>query len=131
MTTTTSRRLKVLALIFCCVPFVYPFAFMSGDAQGPGDEVATVERLLAGRYEFWTRVHGPADPGDLTVRLRDANGKVIGTWESPSNPSSTNELVGWHVFDINGATRSVTVFDDAGADPFDDAHPENTNACPP
>ena len=67
----------------------------------------------------------------LTVRLRDANGKVSGTWESPSNPSSTNELVGWHVFDINGATRSVTVFDDAGADPFDDAHPENTNACLP
>ena len=109
---------------------LYPFAFMSGDAQGPGDEVATVQRLLEGKYEYWTRVHGPAASGDLTVRLRNANGKVIDTWTSPPNPSSTNEQVGWHVFDINGATHSIKVVDEAGIDPFDDVHPENTDVCP-
>jgi hypothetical protein len=108
---------------------LYPFAFMSGDAQGPGDEIATIQQLLAGKYEYWTLVHGPAEAGDLTVILRNANGKVVGTWGSPPNPSATNELIGWHVFDIDGATHSVTVSNDVGIDPLD-AHPDNTEVCP-
>jgi hypothetical protein len=108
---------------------LYPFAFMSGDAQGPGDEIATVQQLLAGKYEYWTLVHGPAAAGDLTVILRNANGKVVGTWGGPPNPSATNELIGWHVFDIDGATHSVTVANDVGLDPLD-VHPDNTNVCP-
>jgi hypothetical protein len=110
---------------------LYPYAFASGDAQGPGDEVITVKRLVAGRYEVWVRVDGPALAKDLTVQLRAANGKVIGAWESPPNPDAGNGLVGWHLFDIDGDTRSITVFDAAGIDPFEDAHPDHTFVCPP
>ena len=38
MTTTTSRRLKVVALSVACVPFVYPFAFMLFTAMRPEDD---------------------------------------------------------------------------------------------
>ena len=38
MTNTTSTRLKVLALVFACVPFVYPFAFMVFTAVRPEDD---------------------------------------------------------------------------------------------
>ncbi len=38
MTTTTSRRLKVVALSVACVPFVYPFMFMLFTAVRPEDD---------------------------------------------------------------------------------------------
>lgn len=109
---------------------LYPFAFMSGDVQaGPGAEIATVRRLLAGKYEFWGRIHGPAASGDLTVRLRNANGKVIGAWDSPPNPSGS-VLLDWHVFDINGVTHSVTVSGKVVNGLFDTVRPDTTYVCP-
>jgi hypothetical protein len=109
---------------------LYPFAFFDGDLQaGPGAETGTVRRLLAEKYEFWVRIDGPALAGDLTVRLRHGNGKLVSAWKSPPNPSSA-DLLGWHVFDINGARRSITVVDEAGIDLLEDEHPETTFVCP-
>ena len=108
---------------------LYPFAFSSGDAQGPGDEVVTVQRLLAGRYEFWGRIHGPAQPGDLKVILRNRDGKVVRSWDSPPNPSGA-VLLDWHVVDIDGATRSATAVGDAITGLFSTVRADSTYVCP-
>jgi hypothetical protein len=108
---------------------LYPFAFSSGDAQGPGDEVITVRRLLAGKYEFWGRIHGPAAFGDLTVTLRNANGKVVRAWSSPPNPSGST-LLDWHVFDIKGGAHSVTVSNKTITGLFSTVRADSTYVCP-
>ena len=108
---------------------LYPFAFSSGDAQGPGDEVFTVRRLLADKYEFWARIHGPAAFGDLTVSLRNANGKVLRAWSSPPNPSGST-LLDWHVFDIKGASHSVTGSDETVTGLFSTVRADSTYVCP-
>jgi hypothetical protein len=74
---------------------------------GPGDEITTVRRFLAGRYEYWVELAEGAPAGDLKVLLRNANGRVIRSWSSPKNPYPSDEP-GWHVFDIDGATRGIT-----------------------
>ncbi len=91
---------------------LYPFAFVSQDATGPGDEVTTVASLLNGRYEYWIELAGSAPAGDLTVELRNRNGQVVRSWISPAN--STSSDFGWHVFDIQGSTRSITSIDSPG-----------------
>jgi hypothetical protein len=87
-----------------------------------------VKRLLVGRYEVWVRVDGPALAKDLTVKLRLANGKVIGAWESPPNPDASDG-VGWHLFDMAAEPGSNRLFDAAGLAPLDDAHPDHTFVC--
>lgn len=108
---------------------LYPFAFVSGDAQGPGDEITTITRLLPGRYEYWILLYGPSPAADLTVNLRNANGRVLRSWSSPPNPSL--ETVGWHVFDLDGGTRQITAIDETidALLPFG-AHDPNTDVCP-
>lgn len=105
-----------------------PFAFVSGDATGPGNEVTTVAFLLEGTYEYWIELAEFVPAGDLTVTLRNANGNVVRSWSSPANPSSER---GWHVFDIQGQRKSVTSVNrliDATL-PFG-AHAIATRVCP-
>jgi hypothetical protein len=112
---------------------LYPFAYSSGDVNaGPGAETTTVQRWLAGTYEFWVRVHGPAADGDVTVQLRNAGGKVLRTWTSPPNPPGGNTLLSWHVFDLDGVAQSVIGVDQALDDDgsFDGIHPNATFICP-
>ncbi len=90
---------------------VYPFAFVSQDATGPGDEVTTVKQLLNGRYEYWIELAASAPAGDLVVEVRNKDGRVVRSWISPENTSSD---FGWHVFDIQGSTRSVISIDAPG-----------------
>lgn len=108
---------------------LYPFAFSSGDAQGPGDEVFTIRRLIAGKYEVWGRIHGPAASGDLTVRLRNANGKVLRAWSSPPNPSGST-LLDWHVFDIKGGSYSVNGSGETVTGLFSTIRADSTYVCP-
>jgi hypothetical protein len=104
---------------------LYPFAFVSQDATGPGDEVTMVKKLLAGTYEHWIDLE-PAPAGDLTVTLRNANGKVVRSWDSPANPDS--ETAPWHVFDIQGPTKRITSIDEL---PGSYGHDGNTtDVCP-
>jgi hypothetical protein len=127
-------------VFFDCVPAfsdceneVYPFTCVSQDAQGPGDEIMTVRRLLPGAYEYWIKLDKQSPRGDLDVILRNANGRVIRSWSSPANPDAANQL-GWHVFNINGAARSISPVDkltDLSIDPLPGAaHDPNTNVCP-
>jgi hypothetical protein len=108
---------------------LYPFAFVSGDAQGPGNEITTITRLLPGRYEYWILLYGPSPTGDLTVDLRNANGRIMRSWSSP--PNSSLETVGWHVFDLDGGTRKITSINETIDDslPFG-AHDPNRDVCP-
>lgn len=112
-----------------CEGNFYPFACVSQDAQGPGDEVTTVRRLLDGRYEYWIELDGLSPAADLAVTLRRSNGDVVRTWTSPENPS-TDTQIGWHVFNINGSTGRVTSIDQVSADTPGNAHIPNTNVCP-
>lgn len=108
---------------------LYPFAFSSGDRQGPGDEVFTIRRLITGKYEVWGRIHGPAASGDLKVILRNANGKVVRAWSSPPNPSGST-LLDWHVFDIKGGSHSVTGSGETVTGLFSTVRPDTTYVCP-
>lgn len=107
---------------------VYPFAFVSQDATGPGDEVTTVKKLLTGTYEYWIELAESAPPRELTVTLRNANGKAIRSWLSPANPSVQ---VGWKVFNIEGDSRRITSIDLLiNSDLADGAYAPNTDVCP-
>jgi hypothetical protein len=109
---------------------VYPFAFIDRDAQGPGNEITTVRSLLDGTYEYWIELAQPSAPGEVEVVLRNASGKVLRSLTSPENANPNNEI-GWHVFDINGATRQVTSVDDVTDNTLPEiAHTENTKVCP-
>lgn len=108
---------------------LYPFAYSSGDAQGPGDEVMTVVMLLDGTYEFWVELDGPSSIGELTVTLRNGDGRVVRAWSSPAN-TSTSLQKGWHVFDIEGSGRSITAVDTLIDRIFSGPHAQVTNACP-
>lgn len=89
----------------------YPFACVSQDAQGPGDEITTVLRLLGGTYEYWIRLAKGAPGGDVEVTLRNAGGRVIRSWSSPENPESQKRF-GWHVFDLARNDRSISSVDE-------------------
>jgi len=101
----------------------YPFACVSRDATGPGDEVTTIFELLPGNYEYWI-ASDPAPAGELTITLTDRDGRIVRAW---SNPVVTSPLTGsWHVFDLDGATGRVTSVD---APPAPFPLPV-TNVCP-
>ena len=107
----------------------YPFACVSRDAPGPGDEVTTVLQLLDGTYEYWIELKGQSNAGDLTVLLRGAGGAVVASWTSPAN--SGDPSLGWHVFNVDGATGVVTSIDVLGNNALPTvAHSDNLNVCP-
>jgi hypothetical protein len=113
-----------------CELDIYPFICVSQDARGPGDEVTTVRQLIPGTYEYWIELDDLSPAGDLTVTLRNANGRILRTWTSPENPN-VNTQVGWHVFDINGQTKLITSIDQVIDDGLPDgAHDPNTDVCP-
>ena len=107
---------------------LYPFAFVSRDAQGPGDEVTTVASLMKGKYEYWIELDASSPTGDLTVALRNKNGRVVRSWSSPAHASA--EQGGWHVFDIQGEHRSITSIDQLIDLPLPiAAHDDATDVC--
>lgn len=113
-----------------CELDLYPFTCVSQDATGPGDEVTTVRRLIAGRYEYWIDVFGPAPAGDLTVTLRHQSGRVIRSWSSPPNPNVAQDI-GWHVFDLDGAKGSIRSIEETVATNLPiGAHNPSTDVCP-
>jgi hypothetical protein len=113
-----------------CELDLYPFICVSEDAQGPGDEVTTVRQLIPGTYEYWVELYTPSPAADLTVTLRRSNGKVVQSWSSPENGEGNPES-GWHVFNIDGQTKSITSIDQLIDDILPDgAHTPNTNVCP-
>jgi hypothetical protein len=107
-----------------CEDDVYPFACVTGN------ETTTVRRLLGGKYEYWIELLYSTPLGDVEVILRNANGRLVRSWSSPPNPNPGGEL-GWHVFDIDGASRSITSVDALiNSDLPNGAHTPNTNVCP-
>ena len=112
-----------------CENDVYPFICVSKDATGPGDEITTVRRLIAGKCEYWIELHEPSPAGDLTVTLRDKSGRVVRSWISPANPSPDDEI-GWHVFDIDGSTGSIASVNQTVNSELPEAHTPNTDVCP-
>ncbi len=106
---------------------LYPFAFVSQDAKGPGPEITFVAFLMDGKYEFWMQLDHPAPAGELTVTLRNPNGNVIRSWSSPENLTGDRA---WHVFDIQGERRSITSVNTApGVDLPGIAHASSTMVC--
>jgi hypothetical protein len=90
-----------------CDSDVYPYVCVDDDI---GEEVVTVRRLLPGVYEYWLEVE-PGGSEDVTVLLRNADGRVLRSWAMPPNPFSTPEENGWHVFDLDGSTGHITTVD--------------------
>ncbi|MGH2618768.1 MAG: hypothetical protein ACRDJC_26365 [Thermomicrobiales bacterium] len=115
-----------------CETNVYPFACVSDDAVGPGDEITTIRKVLPGTYEYWVELSSSAPAADLTVLLRNANGTVLRGWTSPANPAPPFADRGWHVFDIDGAKHSFTSIDQLRIDGFlpEVAHGPATFVCP-
>lgn len=112
-----------------CQDEVYPFTCVSKDARGPGDEVTTVRRLLAGRYEYWIGLDlSNATAADLTVIL-SKGGRPLRSWRSPVSSSNRSA---WHVFDLDGRTGRVTSVDGSVPDPSlpQAAYDPSTNVCP-
>lgn len=113
-----------------CEDDVYPFICVDRDAPGPGDEVTRVRKLIPGTYEYWIEPYIESPAGDVTVALRDKGGRLVRSWSSPPNPSAT-ERISWHVFDVDGATGSVTSVDEiVDAAPPNGAHSPNSGVCP-
>jgi hypothetical protein len=107
----------------------YPFAFVSQEAEGPGDEVTTIAFLLDGTYEYWIKLEESTAAGDLTVILRNASGRVLRIWSSPENAVPDDR--GWHVFNIQGQTKSITSIDDViNGKPPGSVHDPYTDVCP-
>jgi hypothetical protein len=101
----------------------YPFACVSNDEFGPGDEITTIYERLPGTYAYWLALD-PAPAGELTVVLKDRDGRVVRRWSSPAIASRLEGS--WHVFDVDGETGRVTSVD-APLGPFPELH---TNICP-
>ncbi len=107
----------------------YPFACVSQDAQGPGDEITTIYQFLPGTYEYWIELDSATPAGEVTVYVRNADSSLVRSWTSPANLTLGQR--GWHVFSINGKTRSLTSIDQLIADNLPEgAHDPNTYVCP-
>jgi hypothetical protein len=74
---------------------VYPFAFASGDAIGPGNEIMTIKKLVDGRYEFHVQLDVQTPANDVEVRLVK-KGKVLQVWRNPASPEEDH----WRVFSL-------------------------------
>jgi hypothetical protein len=89
----------------CAVEF--PFACVNRDAQGPGNEVATIyERPPGATHQYWILLD-TAPAGELTIVLTDRVGRVVRAWTNPANAGSNR--VAWHVFDIDGDGRVTSI----------------------
>lgn len=108
----------------------YPFACVSQDARGPGDEITTIHQLLPGRYEYWIGLDLASPAGEVAVVLRDATGRVVRQWASPANPA-TGSALSWHVFDVDGRHGRVASIDEpiAGGPP-QQVNAPSTDVCP-
>ncbi len=122
-------------LYFRCTPETttceeaYPFACVDGDEREIGDEVATVHRLLPGRYEYWLDLYDPSLAGAATVTIRAATGRVVRQWTSPDTRALDSSA--WHVFDFDGRDGRVTAIDELAPGPMPDAaHDPSTTVCP-
>lgn len=112
-----------------CEEDLYPFICfdktIAGPAfAGPGDEVATVRKLIAGTYKYWIQLDPSTAGGDLTVTLRRSNGGVVRSWSSPVN--SSTDISEWNVFDIDGESGSIAAIDRvivSGVGPWDESCP--------
>jgi hypothetical protein len=101
---------------------VYPFAFVSGDALGPGNEITTIKKLVDGRYEYHLQLDAQSPANDVTVRLMK-KGKALQIWRNPASPQEDH----WRVFSLtvqNGRARLETI-DDIVDQPF-----PLTDVCP-
>jgi hypothetical protein len=101
----------------------YPFACVNQDAQGPGNEIATIYELLPGIYEYWIDLLNPAAAGDLVIVLKDNGGRVVREWTNPTN--TTARSLGWRVFDVDGEGRVRSI--DATLNGF---YTPSTDVCP-
>lgn len=107
----------------------YPFACVDGDETSAGDEITTIYQLLAGKYEYWIELESTSAAGDLTITLRDNDGRTVRTWTNPAVPGA--DQVGWHVFDIDGTKGTISSIDQLISDSLPDgAHDPNTDVCP-
>ncbi|MGH2618113.1 MAG: twin-arginine translocation signal domain-containing protein [Thermomicrobiales bacterium] len=106
----------------------YPFACVSQDAPGPGDEITTIHQFLPGTYEYWINLYKTTPAGEVTVALKDSNDRVVRQWTSPANPADTK--LGWHVFDIDGRDGRVTAIDALHDDDPPSINYPSTNVCP-
>jgi hypothetical protein len=117
-----------------CEDNVYPFACVSQDATGPGNEITTVRTLLAGTYEYWIEVDFESPAGDITVNLKNIGGTVVRSWRSPPNPDrdldGTSAQMGWHVFNFEGGTGAVTSVNETIDGHPVRAHNPSTEVCP-
>jgi hypothetical protein len=109
-----------------CESDVYPYVCI--DDSGPVDQLVTVRRLLSGVYEYWLEVD-PAGVDEVTVLLRNADGRVLRSWVMPPNPFSTPEENGWHVFDLDGSTGHITTVDQFFAKRPPALFPDMTDVC--
>jgi len=117
-----------------CQDDVYPFICVSKDAKTAGDEITTVRQLLNGRYEYWIELMTESPAGDVTVTLKNTSGAAVRSWSSPANTNLDGGIeLGWHVFDLDGATGNVTSVDETtDIDDYlpNSGHDPNDNVCP-
>ena len=106
----------------------YPFACVSQDAEGPGNEVTTVYRLLRGRYEYWIEIYESTPAAELTVVLNGSGGQVLREWTNPANVMDGD--VGWHVFDVDAEGRVTSIDELIDVNLPRGAHNPSTNVCP-
>jgi hypothetical protein len=106
----------------------YPFACLNQDERFDGSEITMISKLLEGRYEYWFELQEHTAAGDVTVLLRDRDGRLVRKWSSPFNPSHEDES--WHVFDIDGKHGSVTAIDKLIDGEGYDVHGPSTDVCP-
>lgn len=107
----------------------YPFACTEDASTNPGIDTTTVYQLLPGKYEYWLELFDTL-AGDVTVALKDANGRVVRRWTNPAKTSAEEQ--GWHVFDFDGEDGRVTSIDALNAPgPMPEAaHDPYTDVCP-
>jgi hypothetical protein len=110
-----------------CDTDVYPYVCV--DDSFPTAEVATVRRLLPGVYQYWIeqRLWGSSD--ELRVLLRNADGRVLRSWENPPIPFASSEAA-WHVCDIDGSTGHVTSVDQLVESSVPQIYADHTDVCP-
>jgi hypothetical protein len=101
----------------------YPFACITESNSAPGEGITTIYTLLPGTYEYWIQLHDQTDAMELKIVLRNKNGDVVREWRNQENQNVDR---GWHVFNIDGKTGSITSIDEladqtlpkAAVDPF-------------
>ena len=110
-----------------CDGDVYPFACVSHNARGPGDEITTIYQLLPGKYEYWIGIDDARPAGEVTAVLKDSGGRVVRQW---TNPASATNRRAWHVFDVDGHHGRVTAIDELiSGGPPQQVNDPSTDVC--